>query len=71
MEIEIPKEIDSNMENVSKEIGLSKEEIVARALVLYLANLKDYLFLKEEMSDWEETGIEDTAKWNEENLKDG
>ena len=41
-----------------------------RALKLYLANLKQYFDLKEEMLIWEDAGFEDVSKWNEDNLKD-
>ena len=71
MEIELANEINLNIENVSKETGLSKEEIIVRALTLYLSNLKGYLSLKEEIHAWEATGIEDINTWNEENLKNG
>ena len=71
MDINLSNEIKLNMETASKEIGLSKEEIISRAITLYLASLKGYLSLKEEMYAWEEAGIEDINTWNEENLKNG
>ena len=69
MEVKLTNEMDYNIENASKEMGLSKEEIIARALRLYLANLKEYLDLKKEIYAWEEAGIEDTSNWEKENLK--
>lgn len=69
MEVKLSNETNSDIETVSKEMGLSKEEIVARALKLYLSNLKEYLDLKEEIYTWEEAATEDFSSWNKENLK--
>ncbi len=70
MDINLSNEVSLSIENASREVGLSKEEIISRAIKLYLASLKGYLSLKEEMCAWEEAGIQDSSVWNEENLKD-
>ena len=66
MEIEISKDISENVTQASKELGLSKEELIARAIKLYLLSMKKYIKLKEEMLDWEEAGIEDANNFLEE-----
>ncbi|MEK6862262.1 MAG: hypothetical protein AABY07_09945 [Nanoarchaeota archaeon] len=69
MEVKLSNETNSDIETASKEMGLSKEEIVVRALKLYLSNLKEYLDLKEEIYTWEEATTEDFSNWDKENLK--
>lgn len=67
MEIEISKDISENLKQASQELGLSKEELITRAVKLYLLSMKKYLELKEEMSDWEEAGVEDASSFLETN----
>jgi len=56
MEVEISKEIERELEETSKVIGLKKKELVNHALELYLDNLKRLRELKKEMKAWEELG---------------
>ncbi len=56
MEVEISKEIDKELEETSKVMGLKKKELVNQALELYLDNLKRLRELKKEMKAWEELG---------------
>ena len=59
MEIEISQEILENIERASKNMGLNEKEIVARAIKLYLASIKDQLLLKEELEVWERASMDD------------
>ncbi len=68
MEIEISRDIENKVERASQELGLSKKEIVARALQLYLLSIKDYIELKEEIDTWEEAGRQDLSRWENESL---
>ncbi len=66
MEIEISEETYKDVENASKELGINEKEVIAKALKLYLLNLKAQLMLKEELEIWESASIEDLANFNKE-----
>lgn len=53
MQIEIPKETSKQIDEASEAFGLGKKEIVNRALLLYLDNIKKYLALKNELKEWD------------------
>ena len=61
MEIELSKDISENIEIASKQLGLEKKEIITRALILYLKNLRQYIDLQEELEGWEQISSEDSA----------
>jgi hypothetical protein len=67
MEINISNEILTNIERASKELGLTEKEVVTRALILYLKNLKEYTKLQEELDELEELSFEDTNDFFETN----
>jgi hypothetical protein len=70
MEINLSNDILKNIEKASKELNIPKNEVVARAVLLYLRNLKAFESLQDEIEEWEEAGIEDNLTWEENNLKD-
>ena len=53
MQIEIPKDTLIKINNISELLGIKKDELVGRAILLYLDNLSKYLELKQEMHDWD------------------
>lgn len=53
MEVEIPLQLRRNITKASKELGLSNEEIVSKAVLMYLKNLKEFKSLYKEMREWE------------------
>lgn len=53
MEIEIQKDTSEKVGKASELLGIGKEEIIDRALLLYLDNLSKYLDLKEEIKEWD------------------
>ena len=53
MEIEILKDLDKKLSEISKELGLDKEEVVNRALLLYMDSINKMLLLKKEMNVWD------------------
>ncbi len=63
MEVEISKEVDKKLEEVSKLSGLKKREVVERALKSYLENLKKFLDMKKEFDMWERASDEDWAEF--------
>ena len=67
MEIEISKNIKTNIEKAAKELGLSEKEVIVKALTLYFRNLEQYLMLQKEINEWEEAGIEDSNNFFERN----
>ena len=53
MEVEIAKDTSLKIRMVSEALGIEKEEVVDRALLLYLDNIGKYLNLKKEMEGWD------------------
>lgn len=49
MEIQISKELDRRLSEISKELQLDKEEVVNRAILLYMDSIQKLLSLKREM----------------------
>ena len=60
MEIDIAIDVLSSVKRASKDIGLSEEEIVRRAVIIYLRNLRKQSDLNKEISSWEEAGEYDS-----------
>ena len=63
MEIEIPKDLDKKLSEISKELGLNKDEVVSRALLLYMDSINKMLLLKKEMSVWDKLSDEALEKF--------
>jgi len=53
MEIKISKEVLRKLDKVSKLLCIKKEEIIDRAILLYLDSIKKYLDLKQELKGWD------------------
>lgn len=53
MQIETSKENEKKIKEVSKFLGLEEEDIVDRAITLYLDNIEKYVELKKELKDWD------------------
>jgi len=53
MQIEIPKETLKKIDDVSKKLGIKKQQLVDRAISLYLDNISKYLNLKKQMKEWD------------------
>ena len=53
-DIKIPEETSEKLDKASEILGLNKEKLVDRALLLYLDNLEKYLDLKRELNFWDE-----------------
>ena len=60
--VKITEDISEKLNEASKLLGLKKEELIDRALLLYLDNLSKYLKLKKEMKDWDK--LSDEALFN-------
>ena len=58
MEIEISKELDKRLVEISEDLGLDKEEIVNRAILLYMDSIEKMLSLKKEMNAWDKLSDE-------------
>lgn len=69
MQIDLPEDISKSIEKASIQLGLNKKEVITRAIILYLKNVKEYAELQVEMAEWEEAGIEDLINWEKANLK--
>ena len=58
MQIEIEKETSKRIERVSKLLGVKKQDIVDRAITVYLDSISKYTSLKKEISAWDITSDE-------------
>lgn len=68
METEIKMSTDTldKIGKASEVLGIKKQELVDRAVLLYLNNIDKYLALKREMKEW--NALSDEALINFENL---
>ena len=53
MQIELEKDTSKKVDEASKLLGIGKNEIIDRAVLVYLDNLAKYLDLKHEMKAWD------------------
>ena len=53
MQIQIPKDTSKEIEKASKLLGIKEQEIIDRAILLYLDNISKYLNLMNEMKEWD------------------
>lgn len=58
MQIQTSKDTDKKIKEASKALGLEDEEIVDRAISLYLDNIEKYVELKKEFKDWDKLSDE-------------
>ncbi len=58
MKIELPKDVNKKLLEVSDLLDLEEEEIINRAVLLYLDNIQKYLELKKEFKAWDELSDE-------------
>ena len=65
MEIEISEDISKNIEKFSRDLGIDKEEIIRRAVKFYLHSIVEEENFKEELEAWENAGIKDLDKFEE------
>lgn len=53
MQIQVPKETKEKLEIASNILGFEKQEIIERALLLYLDIIQKQLDLKQEFKEWD------------------
>ena len=53
MQVQTSKDVDKKIKEASKVLGMTEEEIVDRAILLYLDNMEKYLELKKEFKAWD------------------
>ena len=53
MQLEIQKEISKKLDYMAGLLGIKKEELIDRAILLYLDNIGKYLDLKQEMKEFD------------------
>ncbi len=53
MQIEIQKKTSEKLEKTAKLLGLKKNELADKALLLYLDNISKHVALKKEMKKWD------------------
>lgn len=60
MEIELTKETLTVLDHLSRESGMSRKDIISRAISNYIKSLRNQKKLKKELSTWEKAGLEDS-----------
>ena len=63
MQIQISKDTNKKIREASKILGLEEEEIVYRAILLYLDNIEKYIELKKEYKEWDKLSDEALANF--------
>jgi len=53
MQIEISKDTLRHVEKISLELGIKEQQVIDRAVSLYLDTISKYLSLKQEMKEWD------------------
>ncbi len=53
MEVEISKDTSEKINRVSKVLGIKEEDLIDRAILVYLDNISKYTELRQEMKDWD------------------
>jgi len=71
MQFEISKNMDRKIEEASKEMGIDKEEVINRAISLFLEDVRKMKDLEKEMKTWDKLHVEALSNferelWNEE-----
>ena len=71
MQFEISKNMDRKIEEASKEMGIDKEEVIIRAISLFLEDVRKMKDLEKEMKTWDKLHVEALSNferelWNEE-----
>lgn len=64
--ITISEKIEKELKSVSRDLGLSKEELSTNAILYYLQIFKKKLELKEELGQWEKISDMDLVKFEQE-----
>ena len=58
MQVQISKDVDKKIKEASRILGLEEEEIIDRAILLYLDNIQKYLELKKVVKIWDKLSDE-------------
>ena len=58
MSMETSKDLSQKVDEASKALGIKRQELIDRALLVYLDNLAKYINLKREMKIWDELSDE-------------
>ena len=71
MQFEISKNMDRKIKEASKEMGIDKEEVINRAISLFLEDVRKMKDLEKEMKTWDKLHVEALSNferelWNEE-----
>jgi hypothetical protein len=53
MEIDVPKDTSDKIDFASRVLDVNREEIINRALQVYLDNLSKFLELKNDFKEWD------------------
>ena len=56
--IKLSEDMAADVEKASEALGIKKNELVGRAVLLYLDNLHKYMDLKMEFKEWEKLSDE-------------
>ena len=62
MEVELTKEANKEIERASTLLGMKKQEIIRRAILVYLDELQKFMELKREFEAWDTASDEAFGK---------
>lgn len=62
MEVELKKETSKEIEEAAMAFGMKKQEIIRRAILLYLDELRNLIGLKKELKAWDALSDEALSK---------
>ena len=53
MQVEISKDTSEKLEKISKTLGVKERDVIDRAVLLYLDQIRKHASLKREMREWD------------------
>ena len=58
MQIELQKDTSRKIDDVSKVLGIKREKLIDRAILVYLDSIQKQIELKREMKEWDQLSDE-------------
>lgn len=59
--IALPNKIKREVKTLSKDLGISADDLMINAVTFYTKRLKDRIALKKELEEWSQASIHDLA----------
>lgn len=59
----VPRHLSKELKNISRDLGISREDFFTNAILYYLKTVRNRMALKEELSAWEMASEQDFHKF--------